>query len=418
MHIEFLALLACTLQVSTGGDPGGASDGMIVVIEPWASPADVEDGKELMPIAPSGVGAAGQTLHLYGIAGDLTLEERTQMLADVQSTDGVVLAEWNLPASAPDTQRCDQGPSANFLGCTQAFYDGAPSEESYSTQPLLHEIGATFAHRELGNMTVIVAVIDTGVDLAHPALGRRFAAEGYDFLLERGQAWEVANGRDDDLDGFVDEAHGHGTHVSSTITLVNPNARILPLRVLDSDGNGSAYNVARAIHYAVNSRATVINLSLGLSSDSAAVAEALAHARALGVQVVAAAGNTAAQGVLFPARHVSVLAVASVGFDERISPYSTFGGAVSLSAPGAGIYGAMPDGNYAWWSGSSMASAVVAGSLSLTHSMCETFMFSTPAEEVLMGNCRPIDVFNSGHVGLLGVGRVDLRRTAQEIRQN
>ncbi|MFT5050538.1 MAG: subtilisin family serine protease [Chlamydiales bacterium] len=425
MHLDILALLACLLplpqrsQVALESQGPGVSeivDEMIIALEPSTTPGAVVRGTSLVPSAAASDCAVGKRLHLFHVPSDLSVSERSELLAEVQARPGVEFAEWNWTASSPDVARCELGVGATAVGCTQAFYDGNPSEESYSQQPLVQEIGADFAHRELGDLTVVVAVIDTGVDLAHPALDGYLIGDGYDFLTGNPQGWDLANGVDDDLDGLVDEAYGHGTHVSSTIALINPNARILPLRVLDSDGNGTAFQVAQAIRFAVRSGAAVINLSLTLSSRSVAVVQALEIARDQGVQVVAAAGNTGSAHVAFPARYPTVFAIASVGFDERRSPFSAYGEAVSMSAPGAGIYGAMPDGQFAWWSGTSMASAVATGSLSLTHSLCASMMSSISPERALLTTCLQIEAFNPDEEGLLGEGRVDLRSATQTIR--
>ena len=95
---------------------------------------------------------------------------------------------------------------------------------------------------------------------------------GYDFVDNDLAPDEEANGLDDDGDGRVDELYGHGTHVAGIVHLVAPDARLLPLRVLNSDGRGNNFRTASAIVYATHRGADAINLSLGTPHQSAAPA--------------------------------------------------------------------------------------------------------------------------------------------------
>ena len=290
-------------------------------------------------------------------------------------------------------------------GCI-AFFDGDPTPAEYFDQPALAALDVGSLHSMLVGNLSIVAVIDTGIDATHPALIGRVLPNGFDFVDRDALPAEMSDGIDNDGDGLTDEAFGHGTHIAGTIVLLNPDARILPLRVLDSEGNGTSFAVAEAIYFAIASGADVINLSLGMNGNSEAVNQALEAAHEAEVVVLAAAGNGGTQFVQSPARIDDVVAVAAVDeFDAKAS-FSSYGNAVELSAPGVNIYSAMPGGQYAWWSGTSMATSVASGAVSLLHSLSGD-PFETSGDELLETSSISIEQFNPGFHDFLGDGRID-----------
>jgi subtilisin family serine protease len=275
-----------------------------------------------------------------------------------------------------------------------------------------------------GYQKTVVAVIDTGLDLAHPIFAGRLMSDGFDYIGEKPGAWDGPDGKDSDLDGNVDEGVGHGSHVAGTVLRTNPNALILPLRVLDSDGMGYGYNVARAIHNAVDAGARIINLSLGMLEPSEPVNLALDYADAKGVTVFAAAGNTGAQKVLFPANRPSpykpslpehargVIAITAVDALDVKSSFAAWGKEVNLCAPGAKICGPTWGGGYAFWSGTSMATAVASGSASMILTLVPTYP-ETPAKPMVNGADK-LDP-KSALTPLLGAGRVNVLRAMGEV---
>ncbi len=258
---------------------------------------------------------------------------------------------------------------------------------------------------------VVVAIVDAGADFSHPDL--------------QGALWtnpdEIANGQDDDNDGLVDDIHGwnyvtnspdirpvengvmidngaweHGTAIASLIAGRGNNdigmagvawkAKIMPLVILGSDGSGGTDRLAKAINYAVNHRADVINLSLEGDSEDPDVSQAIKEATAKGVLVVVAAGNGNGEGnnldlqPLYPSCHTGaagqgMLVVSATQEDGSRNPSSNYGSCVSLAAPGADVLAARPtyeaNGNrkdvsgYGVWSGTSMAAPLVSGSAAM-----------------------------------------------------
>lgn len=213
---------------------------------------------------------------------------------------------------------------------------GKPNDPRYGEQWSFHMIGADRAWDLASGKGVTVAVIDTGVAyVAHKGFSPvedladiRFV-KAYDFVSDT----EIA------YDDF-----GHGTHVAGTIAQATNNgvgvaglahqAAIMPLKVLNSRGFGSAADIADAIRYAADEGAQVMNLSLGGNARSLVMESAVRYARKKGVIVVCAAGNDGRGVVSFPAAYEGAFAVSSVGPDRRRAFYSNWGKEIALAAPG------------------------------------------------------------------------------------
>jgi subtilisin family serine protease len=215
----------------------------------------------------------------------------------------------------------------------------------------------------------IVAVLDTGVDTAHPDLAPNLLP-GHDWV-----------GGDEDP---ADE-NGHGTHVTGTIAANRANgigvagiaddaAKILPLRVLDANGSGSVGSLIQAYAYAFQHGAQVVNLSLGSGTSSMAEHDAIASFETM--LFVAAAGNGGADGVgdsndaspTFPCAYTlpNVLCVAASDNRDQLAPFSNYGAtSVDLAAPGVSIASTWMGGGYSWASGTSMATPHVSGAAAL-----------------------------------------------------
>ncbi|TAK22322.1 MAG: hypothetical protein EPO26_11515 [Chloroflexota bacterium] len=214
----------------------------------------------------------------------------------------------------------------------------------------------------MGDPDVIVAVVDSGLDLDHPdrpehlIIGPSFAGVP-----------------------FGDRA-GHGTHVAGLIAAppnrvgvvgVAPNVTVLVLKTDDADGVIRVFDVYRAILYAVDHGAAIVNLSLGLAADNPALGEAISYARERNVLVVAAGGNNHASGdaPIFPAAYPGVLAVGAATGDMVRAAYSRVGDDIALLAPGgandggerSGLTGPLPGARFGSIAGTSAAAPIAAG---------------------------------------------------------
>ena len=281
-----------------------------------------------------------------------------------------------------------------------------------------------------GSPHVVVAVIDSGIDFSIPELAEvRWTNPG-----------ETLNGRDDDANGFVDDLfgwdfrdlvpahlrrtplHPHGTAVASVLAArareapgVAPLIRLMDLRFLDSRGffyERDWKNLARAIDYAVQNGARIINLSLfARVPPPREVEEALRRAWEKGVIVVTIAGNEGREGVNFLARYPFVLAVAATDKDDRPAWFSNRGPEVDLSAPGVDIPALLPGGHIGTFSGTSYAAPQVAGSLALVLS-ANPRLSGHAAVEVLLRTCQALPLAQPG----FGKGLVDAGRAVAAVQ--
>ena len=218
----------------------------------------------------------------------------------------------------------------------------------------LTAIKAPQAWRTVRGGGVIVAVIDTGVDLQHPDLrGRLLVPPGSDLLRNTASRCSFQRPlRSRGSRGVARDDNGHGTHVAGIIAAatgnrrgiagVAPAAKVLPVKVLDRTGEGTDRAVARGICFAVRQGAKVINLSLGqdpissviVSGNGADTNRAVSFAHARGVAVIIAAGNETFPSCDFPASHAKALCVGAVDRRGLRARYSNFGTAVGVVAPG------------------------------------------------------------------------------------
>ena len=133
----------------------------------------------------------------------------------------------------------------------------APTSQEYATQKL----GLVSAHAISRGEGTKVAVLDTGAQLDHPALKANFAgAKRYDFVEGDEDPSDLPVGRDADCDGDKDEMVGHGTHVAGIVDITAPAAKIMPLRVLDTEGYGNVFTIAKAVYYAAHNSDHVAKL--------------------------------------------------------------------------------------------------------------------------------------------------------------
>jgi subtilisin family serine protease len=288
-----------------------------------------------------------------------------------------------------------------------SFDDGNGSPMTYVGQPAADLVEVNGGHAANLGENVKIAILDTGVDPKHPMIASAIVG-GYDFIDNDPDFNDTRDGLDNDGDGFVDEAWGHGTHIAGIVTLIAPRAKLLIVRVLDADGRGDVHSVAAGIRWATEHGANVINMSLGMLQMSPAIKNALDEAEAHGVVCVAAAGNRGAeQPAEFPGCYPTVAAVAAVDNHNVPADFTSFAPYVALSAPGVNVRSAFPGGGYRMWSGTSMSCAFVSGAAALVLA-AHSGWHRTQVIERLQAFVRPITNLNPLLVGKVGTGTVDV----------
>lgn len=330
-----------------------------------------------------------------------------------------------------------------------------PIDPMYPLQNYLTQINVSRAWDISKGEGVVVAVLDSGVDINHPDLKMNIwtnadevADDGIDNdhngFVDDGHGWDfVANVNDPSPkfdDGYIIDGINHGTAIAGLIGAVGNNARgligvafyakIMPLRVLAGDGAGDVETLIKAIKYAVNNGAGIINLSLVGYDYSENLLDIIKWANSKGVVFVAAAGNTnsAIAGIdldftpAYPACYGDnldnnwVLAISSVNVLDKKSSFANYGSScIDLAAPGEGFtslafyHPEEDDFNdyYSYnWSGTSFATALVSGVAALVKSKNKSF---TPDELVaaLTDYSTNIDSKNIEYQGQLGFGLVN-----------
>jgi subtilisin family serine protease len=282
------------------------------------------------------------------------------------------------------------------------IFDSNPDDADWPLQEGLRVAGFPKAWDVTrGSSRVVVAVVDTGVDANQPDL-RGAVLPGYDFI---------------NSDSDPSDDHGHGTAVAGVIAARADNrlggagvcsrCSILPIKVLDADGNGNDARIAAGIVWAVDHGAKVINLSLGGPGSSTELTNAIAYATGKGVIVVAAAGNAGSTRQYFPAGDRRAISVAATTFGDRRYSWSNFGSWVRVAAPGCNVAPVLGNG-YADFCGTSSASPLVAGLVGLELS-AEPSATAQEVEQALIRAAAPLP-------DVVQYGRIDAGRTLSLLR--
>lgn len=265
-----------------------------------------------------------------------------------------------------------------------------PNDKYYGDQWGLSQINASMAWNiTTGSGKVIIAIIDSGIDLNNPDLKAHI-------WINPGEI--PGNGIDDDHDGYIDDVYGwnfvdnnnnvtdddgHGTHVAGIITAIGNNtigvtgvmwnATIIPIKFLDRNGEGYIDDAVSAVRYATKKGANIINCSWGGSEYSKALKDVIDASSAL---VVCAAGNEDGANddvsPVYPASFTSpnIISVAATDQNDALASFSDYGvNSVDVAAPGTGILSTLPGSKYGYMSGTSMATPYVSGLAGLIKSI-------------------------------------------------
>lgn len=271
-----------------------------------------------------------------------------------------------------------------------------------------------------GNASIVIAIIDTGIDENHPDLAAKVVS-GYDAV---------------DDDNNPHDGHGHGTHVAGIAAAIGNNgvgvagldwqARIMGVRVLNNNGSGYTSDIVDGINWAYQHGAKVLNMSLGGPAYSSAMQDAVNAAHASGSLVVAAMGNDSSSTPSYPAAYNNVMAVAATNPSDLRSYYSNYGSHCDIAAPGGemnylhdpdGIYSTMPtywvtmnglgySMNYDFLQGTSQATPYVSGLAALIWSVAPTL---TPDQVQSTIQSTAVDLGSPGWDQYYGYGRINVQ---------
>jgi hypothetical protein len=315
-----------------------------------------------------------------------------------------------------------------------------PDDPYYTNQWSLVKIKAADAWEiSKGDTSVIIGIVDTGVDWDHPDIAANLWVN-----------WNEIpdNGIDDDGNGFVDDFLGwdfggldgtpdnnpiedrpeHGTHVAGIASAVSDNGigvasigyncKVMAIKACRDDYR-SPTNTAYIIYgyegivYAANNGAKIINCSWGGTGYSIFGQETIDYATSLGALVVAAAGNSNTINEHFPSGYKNVLSVAATDEGDMKSSYSNYGYSIDVSAPGNSIYSTWQNDTYLYASGTSMASPLTAGLAGLVKSKFPGYNPLQVAEQI-RSTADNINSMNPSFTNLLGKGRINAKRALEE----
>jgi subtilisin family serine protease len=369
----------------------------------WSSPAAADN--RFIVRAPSGLASLQQVCLALGCNTSAGLDGSLGRLFLVTAPDFIDpnaflqilrrqpgITHVELDALLRVMQATGAAPPSALSDNAPVSYFGATVIHGYVSQPAitivrLSDTQTTFSVSGAGT----VAVIDTGVDPAHPVL-QSVLVPGYDFTRNiAGSASELpdvnqsSNGSgaspamvNQSTAAVLDpasalnlqqpqyQAFGHGTMVSGIVHLVAPTAQIMPLKAFKADGTGNLSDVLRAMYFAVQNGARVINMSFSFSTYSSEVARATKFAVRHQVICVASAGNDGKEVMVYPAALSDVMGVASTTNNDTLSTFSNYGeDLVWVAAPGEGIITTYPFGTFGAGWGTSFSAPFVSGAAAL-----------------------------------------------------
>jgi hypothetical protein len=328
-----------------------------------------------------------------------------QLVADpsiLQVEQDAPLQATEMPLGAPTVASTSAVAAAIPDHSTNQYY-GATVRNSYVQQPAASLIRLNDALLSFATGNGIVAVIDTGVDATHPAL-QSVLVPGYDFtrdqsglpsdladldqstvaildqstvaildskqyslLLDQSTVAILDQSTAASLGGTPLPSHfGHGTMVAGLIHLVAPTASIMPLKAFRADGSANLSDIVRAIYYAVDNGAKVINMSFSTNTPSISLFRAMLYAETHNVICIASGGNAGVREVVFPAALPWSVGVGSTDALDQRSLFSDYGlPSVQTAAPGEALITTYPGNNYAGVWGTSFSAALVSGTIAL-----------------------------------------------------
>jgi thermitase len=304
----------------------------------------------------------------------------------------------DLPAGAEKAmvERLSRNPHIKFAELDMRVSPSLTSNDPYlGSQWHIGKIGADAAWASTFGDNVTVAVLDTGVDASHPDLSASIVP-----------GWNVFSNTSDTRD-----VYNHGTGVAGTMAAIINNAtgvagiagraKIMPIKISDDTGYASWSAMASGLTHAADRGVRVANISYP-SAASASVQSAAQYMKGKGGLVFMSAGNSGAEATTTPT--TSLIVVSATDNSDVKTSWSTYGGFVSLSAPGTGIYTTTLGGGYVPEAGTSFSSPVAAGVAALVMA-ANPALSSAQVEDILFKSA--VDLGTAGRDKLYGYGRVD-----------
>jgi subtilisin family serine protease len=399
-----LGLLSLALHGCGGGSsptpPGNNSArGMVLLLQPGVDPAALarEYGLTLDDSDPS------HNLYRFRQRDD-DREDRGSLADRLKKDARFTDAEPDEEVRSPEGGSVMGDPihvPFDFVGTSDSRYTPLASSFSSTTaNPTASQQLGLSASRSVKRTTeVIVAVLDTGVQASHPTLSGHLIS-GYNAITPTSLPDDIA-------DGTQNTALGHGTMVAGVIAQIAPDAKILPIRVLNADGTGTVFSVVRGLRWAVSHGASVVNLSFGTTTASRTLQGAIQEARKAGVVIVASAGNAGKELKDYPAGFSEAIAVAAVDSADKKASFSNFGSHITLAAPGSNITSTYVGGGFATWSGTSFAAPFVTGAAAQVRAASPSLSPDKVAD-ALRKSARSVESLNPSYSGKLGKGVLNI----------
>ena len=341
----------------------------------------------------------GTPIYLLGLPPGRDLEK---LMGRMQTDFNLLFADFNHKFQLPEVRQTSH---AFIDQVSQAFIDGQSPVKFYGQQSVWN-LNLDEAHKFSRGFGVRVAVIDTGLDFNHSLFEGRIAWPVYDFVDDDGNPSDVLYG----------SASGHGTFVAGLIALTAPDAKIIPLRAFNSDGRGTSFDIAKAIRFATNVGADVINMSFGMLEEDKLITDALRYAYQR-VHMVASAGNDNLNTIQFPADTANfTLSVTSTTTNDIKATFANYNSKMNAAAPGVSLYSAYPGERWAWWSGTSFSTALVTGESALLLSL-KTDLKSENLNRIIILSGINLDPLNPEYKNKLG-RRIDYRAAIEMLLSN
>lgn len=271
----------------------------------------------------------------------------------------------------------------------------------------LSKIEATTAwDTTTGSSSVVVAVLDTGVLASHPDISGKVLV-GYNFVSNSTDTTDD-NGHGTAVAGLTSASTNNGVGMAA-VSWANP---VMPVKVLGADGSGSYSGISNGITWAADRGARIINLSLGGTSSSRTLQDAVNYAWNKNVILIAAAGNNGNNTAVYPAACSNVVAVSATNSTDGRPSWSNYGSYVDVSAPGVSVLTLSGASSYANWNGTSFSSPVTSGVVALMAS-ANTSLSNAGIVDALLKNSD--DIGAAGYDVYFGHGRVNARRAVAAV---